>query len=213
MEEITEQSHGVQELIDQLRAEGVQAGREEADQIMRRAEESAADIVRDAKDEAERIRNEARQTISEESAAAKAALTVAIRDTELKLKAEIMALFSVQLRRLVRREMSDPKLLRKLILAVAGQARNAFPEDQAFDVLVPETTDKGDPLQDLVHDISSEILREGVELKTAKGVRSGIRIRLQGEDMEIDLTDESVSDLLLERLLPRFRAVAEGVGL
>lgn len=213
MEEITEQSHGVQELIDQLRAEGVQAGREEADQIMRRAEESAADIVRDAKDEAERIRNEARQTISEESAAAKAALTVAIRDTELKLKAEIMALFSVQLRRLVRREMSDPKLLRKLILAVAGQARNAFPEDQAFDVLVPETTDKGDPLQDLVHAISSEILREGVELKTAKGVRSGIRIRLQGEDMEIDLTDESVSDLLLERLLPRFRAVAEGVGL
>ncbi len=213
MDDITEQSHGVQELIDQLRAEGVEGGRDEAARIIRAAEQRAAEMVRAAQMEADRIRAETSQAIAEESAAAKAALKVAIRDTELKLKAQIMALFSVQLRRLVTREMSDPELLRRMILSVAGRVREELGEEQPLEILTPDTTGEDGRLLELVHSISSEILREGVELKTTQEGRAGIRIRLRGEDMEIDLTDDAVSDLLLERLLPRFRAVAEGVGL
>jgi len=117
------------------------------------------------------------------------------------------------LRRLVTREMSDPELLRRMILSVAGRVREELGEEQPLEILTPDTTGEDGRLLELVHSISSEILREGVELKTTQEGRAGIRIRLRGEDMEIDLTDDAVSDLLLERLLPRFRAVAEGVGL
>jgi V/A-type H+-transporting ATPase subunit E len=35
-------------------------------------------------------------------------------------------------------------------------------------------------------------------------------VRVVGEDLEIDLTDEAVAQLLLKHLLPRYRAILEG---
>jgi V/A-type H+-transporting ATPase subunit E len=54
------------------------------------------------------------------------------------------------------------------------------------------------------------MLREGVELKPSRDLNRGIRIRLIGEDLEIDLSDQALSDLLLENLLPRYRAIVRG---
>ena len=55
------------------------------------------------------------------------------------------------------------------------------------------------------------MLREGIELKPMGDTTPGIRIRLVGQDVEIDLTERAVADLLLKHLLPRYRAVLEGV--
>ena len=59
--------------------------------------------------------------------------------------------------------------------------------------------------------ISRDMLREGVELKPSGGNQAGIRIRLKGKDLEIDLRDRVLSDLLLGCLTPRYRAIAEGM--
>ena len=40
-------------------------------------------------------------------------------------------------------------------------------------------------------------------------VAGGARVRLVGEDLEIDLTDDAVSQLLLKHLLPRYRAILQ----
>jgi V/A-type H+-transporting ATPase subunit E len=58
--------------------------------------------------------------------------------------------------------------------------------------------------------ISGELLREGVDLKPAESVGGGIRIRLVGEDLEIDLSDKAISELLLQTMLPRYRAIVSG---
>jgi V/A-type H+-transporting ATPase subunit E len=62
----------------------------------------------------------------------------------------------------------------------------------------------------LVLGISGEMLEQGVDLKPSANMGGGIRIRLVGEDLEIDLSDQAISDLLLQNLLPRYRDIVSG---
>ena len=72
------------------------------------------------------------------------------------------------------------------------------------------TEDGQDNMRRLVLGISGEMLEEGVDLKPSASIGGGIRIRLVGEDLEIDLSDEAISELLLQNLLPRYRAIVSG---
>jgi len=223
MAETTKVASGVQELINRLRDEGVKAGREKSEQVLREAREEASRIVAQAKAEAEEILSKARKEIETERAAANESLRVAIRDTELKMEAELKADFAAHVKRLVSVEMSDREFLRQIILAIAGMAAGEKAcEDRPVEVLLPQDlfetderetrlTEKGqDRMRHLVLGISGDMLREGVDLKPSEDISGGIRIRLVGEDLEIDLSDRAISDLLLQNLLPRYQAIVRG---
>ncbi len=223
MAETTKVASGVQELINRLRDEGVKAGQEESDQILREAQEQASRIVAQAKAEAEEILSKARSEIETERAAANESLRVAIRDTGLKMEAELKADFAAHVKRLVSVELSDREFLRQIVLAIAGMAAgDKACEGQPVEVLLPQNlfetderetrlTEKGqDRMRHLVLGISGDMLREGVDLKPSEEISGGIRIRLVGEDLEIDLSDQAISDLLLQNLLPRYQAIVTG---
>ena len=181
-------------------------------------------IVAEAKAEAEALLSKARSDIERDKAAAIESLRVAVRDTELKMQAEIKADFAAHVKRLVSVELSDNEFLRQMILAIAHMAAgDKTGEGKTVDILLPqelfetdekgtELTEKGqDHLRHLVLGISGDMLREGIDLKPAADIRGGMRVRLVGEDLEIDLTDEAISDLLLQNLLPRYRDIVDGV--
>jgi V/A-type H+-transporting ATPase subunit E len=223
MAETTKVASGVQELISRLRDEGVQAGREKSDQVVREAEEQATRIVAQAKAEAEEILSKARSEIETEKAAAIESLRLALRDTELKMEAELKADFASHVRRLVSVVLSDKKFLQRVILAIAGVAAgDKAVGDKPVEVLLPKdlfkTDEKGakltkkgqDGMRHLVLGISGDMFREGVDLKPSEDISGGIRIRLVGENLEIDLSDQAISDLLLKNLLPRYRAIVSG---
>ena len=214
---------GVQELITRLRDEGVKSGREKADQVLREAQEQASRMVAQAKAESEEILNKARSEIETEKAAANESLRVAMRDTELKMEAELKETFADHVKRLVSVEMRDVKFLRQIILAIAGLAAgDKACGEQPVEVLLPKklfaTGEKGtrlteegqDNMRRLVLGLSGEMLEQGVDLKPSEDIGGGIRIRLVGEDLEIDLSDKAISDLLLQNLLPRYRAIVSG---
>jgi len=223
MAETTKVASGVQELINRLRDEGVKAGREKSDQVLRDAQEEASRIVAQAQAEAEEILSKARSDIETEKSAAIESLRVAIRDTELKMEAELKADFSAHVRRLVSVEMQDKEFLRQVILSIAGMAAgDKACEGQPVEVLLPKelfetdekvtrlTAEGKDRMRHMVLGISADMLREGVDLKPAEDIRGGIRVRMVGEDLEIDLSDQAISDLLLQNLLPRYRAIVTG---
>jgi V/A-type H+-transporting ATPase subunit E len=224
MAETTKDASGVQELISRLRDEGVKAGREKSEQILREAHEQASRIVADAETQAEEILCKARSEIEREKAAALESVRIAIRDTELKMEAEVKADFAAHVRRLVSVEMSEKKFLRQMILAIAGLAAGEkVCGDKPVEILLPKDlfetdekrtklTEKGqDRLRHIVLGISGDMLREGIDLKPSEDISGGFRIRLVGEDLEIDLSDRAISDLLLHNLLPRYRAIVRGV--
>ena len=60
--------------------------------------------------------------------------------------------------------------------------------------------------------MSGQVLREGIELIPSSEVRGGARVQLVGEDLEIDLSDEALSEMMLGLLLPRYRALLVEAG-
>ncbi len=118
----TENATGVQDLINRLRDDGVRAGQEKADQVLRDARKQAAEIVSQAKAEAEEMLEKARNEIETEKLSAIESLKIAIRDTELKMESELKATFAAHVKRLVSVEMRDIEFLKQIILGIAGLA-------------------------------------------------------------------------------------------
>jgi V/A-type H+-transporting ATPase subunit E len=205
---------GVKELIDRLRDEGVQAGKDEANRLVKTAEEKAVAKVAKARKEAQQITDKAKAEIEAERAAAKESLKVAIRDTSLELEADLKAAFAAHVKRLVSMELQDREFLREMILLIAGQATKDKIEGKDVAIKIPQDWFEIDEkrAKHFVLGISGDMLREGVELYPGEERVKGIKVQLKGQDMEIDLSEDAISRFLLKYLLPRFRSIIEGMG-
>lgn len=212
------QSSGVQDLISRIRDDGVEAGKAEASRVLAEAHAEAALLVQQAQAEAQEINRQASAEIEDYKRAALEALKLAARDTRLQLEAAVLAAFEAHVKRLVAPVKYDGSFIRALLLVLAGQAAEQYPRDQQLEILVSELLagheDENAELDKTIRDnvlaISGNMLREGVEIIAASEVPGGARVRVVGEDLEIDLSSEAVSALLLKHLLPRYRAILEG---
>lgn len=219
-------SSGVEALIERLRDEGVQVGRAEAERIESEARREAARILREAEARAKAIREAAQQETEALRKGGEDALRIAMRDTVLRLKAELADRFSAEVRRLIAAKLEQEAFLERLILEVAAQARASAGIDagQAVEVQLPKALVSPEELRrnplelregslsHFVLSLAGNILAEGVTFGVAPepGGR-GIHLALQGRDVRIDLNDETLAATLLAHLQPRFRAILEGM--
>ena len=213
------QSHGIQELIDTLHQDGVAAGREQGQRVVAEAETRAQWIIDQAKREAEQLRQQAATEAAYIRQAGKEALELAYRDTLLKLKDQLLAQFSENLRRLVSQELTEADLLSRLILSIvghsdlpAGPAVIELPAQAAAVADISQHPEmlKGDALVGYVSDLTANMLRDGVSLGVGRH-GAGLVIHLREDKVKVELTDAVVAELLLSFLQPRFRALLEGV--
>lgn len=217
----TIETSGVQELIDKLKNLGVGEGQKQADQIINEAHNKASRILTQAQTEADKLLSEGRYKLEVERKSSHEAIKTAFRDTELALRSKVREAFSAHLKRLVSLELEDKNFIKQLVLVIAGLKTDEIGASQV-EVLLPSTlfeTDENDThlstegkkrMQHLVLGITDEMLREGIELKSSTDFKAGIKVRLTGKDIELDLTDEAFSDLLLKYLLPRYREIVSG---
>jgi len=116
--------------------------------------------------------------------------------------------------------LGDQKFLEKLILAVASRAIPDETEGQV-EVLLPghlvtveelqanpEELKEG-TLSHFVLGLAADVLREGLSFDVAGDDTPGLRVRLVQDDVEIELTDQTITALLMRHLVPRFRAIME----
>lgn len=221
----TDAAHGVEALIERLRADGVAQGRAEAERIVGEAERRARWIVRQAEEEAQQLRERARQEADSLQAAGQEALHVAARDTVLTLKNQLLQRFSGDVERLVGTQLQDEGFLQRLILELAGRVRREAELDTAGTATVllpaqavaldelrrrPEELREG-TLSHFVLTLAAEMLREGVTFSADADLHAGIRVQLGERGVEIDLSERAVAALLLTHLQPRFRAFLEGI--
>ena len=211
-------SSGVKELIDRIRDEGVHSARAEADRILAEAKARAARIVTDAKAEAAAIKKEARAAMEREQTATIEALRIAARDTELELRSAVMSGFEEHVRRLVTDVTTDGSVLRDMILVLAGRAADDLIQDKDAAILVPNrladkvSAELDEFLRQSTLALSADVLRQGIELIPSNEVQGGARVRLVGEDLEIDMSDEALSEMMLKLLLPRYRKILVEAG-
>ncbi len=219
---MTEQEHsktgaGVQNLVDRIRDQGVQAANEKANQILRDAENKSAKMLSDARLEIERLRESSRNEIASYHEAALEALKLSARDTVLHLESKVASAFEVFVKRLVTSATRDEQFIKSIVLVLAGHVAKEQIVDKDIQILISESIIMDQPnekmrerVQQSILALSSEMLREGVELIPSSEISAGASVRLVKEQLEIDLSDKAISRLLYQRILPRFKAIFEG---
>ncbi|MCK9622939.1 MAG: hypothetical protein M0R47_20685 [Methylobacter sp.] len=214
MSELINTESSVQALIDRIRDQGVQSANREAARILADAEAKASQLLADAQKQVEQLRAKATADIEAEQAAAQEALKLSARDTVTRLKNLVGTAFETFVRRLVTTSTQDRELMKNLVLVLAGHSADEFIKDKKIQILLSDAllTGQSDPkLRELgkqtILSLSSDMLREGVELIPSSSVEGGAKVRLVGEQLEIDLSDKAIAKLLAGQLLPRFHAL------
>jgi V/A-type H+-transporting ATPase subunit E len=218
MSDKAQQSSGVQELISRIRDDGVHEGQNKAEEIIAEARREASRILVQAASEVEEKQRKSSAEVESFKRAALEALKMAARDTRLQLEAGVLASFEAHVKRLVAPVEYDGSFVRAMLLVLAGQAVDQYPRDQKLEILVSDLLagrqDDNEELDKTIREsvlgISGNMLREGIEIIPTSEVVGGVRVRVVGEDLEIDLTSEAVSSMLLKHLLPRYRGILDG---
>lgn len=217
---IDKESSGVETLIQRLQDEGVEKGRNAAEDLVEEARKESLRLLDQAQREAEEIRAQARQEAEKSRATGEEALRLAARDTLLHLRESLRTEFTAKIRRLVAHTLDDRQFLERLILEVA---RKAMPGDagSAVEILLPgdkvdaEDLEKRpeevseDSLMKFVLGLSADILREGLTFGRSADNEPGIRVQIVDQDVQIEFTEQSISDLLMQHMAPRLRGQLE----
>ncbi|MGR8931370.1 MAG: hypothetical protein ACU836_12065 [Gammaproteobacteria bacterium] len=218
-------SSGVEQLIDRLREQAINAGQAKAENIVADAQKRAAWLIGEAEQEAKNIVGKAQAEADALKNAGVDALNLAGRDALLRLRDTLLGSFSQEVQRVVREHMASETSIEQLVLALAGQVRQktGLDEHDEMTIILPEAVigveelrKKPEELQQgalshLTAAIANDLLRKGVSFDVSDEFKAGLQIRLEGNAMQIDFTDEAVSTLLLAHLQPRFRALLQGI--
>jgi len=197
---------GVQELIAKLRGEGVNAGREEAARILADAHRRAEEIVESAQRQAADTIGMARATMEADLRAMREALRLAQRDTVLALKEELTVLLGARLRSAVRDALHEPEALGSALAVALDALTSSGAEGAELQLDAESEALLHGPLRGLL----DALLARGVVLRAGLPEAAGLRLRLNGQGIEVDLTDETLAELLAARLMPRFQALLDG---
>jgi len=136
----------------------------------------------------------------------------------LELRSAVMSGFEEHVRRLVTDVTTDGSVLRDMILVLAGRAADDLIQDKDAAILVPNrladevSAELDEFLRQSTLALSADVLRQGIELIPSNEVQGGARVRLVGEDLEIDMSDEALSEMMLKLLLPRYRKILVEAG-
>ncbi len=214
-------SVGVQELIEKLRSQGVASGREEADRVLTDARDEAAAIVATAKKEAEALLASAKKEAEFTVKSGEEALHMAGRNAVLELKDFLQKDFAEQLQGSIAGEFKKEELLEKIILEVAS--RSSLAGEKNVDVVLPQEIigvedlrenpeeAKAGKLMQMALGRAQESLLEGTRFEVGDKQQSGVCFRLRDKNVEVVLDENSVSEMVLKHLQPRFRVLLEGI--
>jgi len=198
---------GVNEFINRLKNKGIDAGKEEAEKIVDNANKKAGKIVNDAEKQAEKLLSDAKKKIEKLEKSATESINIAFRDSVLNLENTISKTFVKQLKQMVKSEMSQEKSIRDLITAVIKATTNK----KDLQILIVDHIGNNEKIDPAIYGITSSMLKEGIQLsKTYEKNKTGIMVKNAKTGIEIDMTDDAISELLLEHLLPRYQEILKG---
>ncbi|NLF30872.1 MAG: hypothetical protein GX591_08305 [Planctomycetes bacterium] len=199
----------IEAFVEKLHAEGVAAGRKQADQLLADAQGQAEQTLAEAKADAEGIVAEARAEAQRIAARERSELDLAIRDTILAFRAQISRAVEALLHHEVSAALGDTDFLKTLIGdVVANYAREDARSSEQIRISVnPQAiaaiTDwalkyMGSDNPAHAHlDLHSTLKTLGFEYQVAEST--------------VEVTVESVVDVLLEQVSPRLREVLDRV--
>jgi len=204
---------GVQQLIDRLQQQGVEQGEQLAAETIAEAKGQATRLLQEAQQKSDQIVAEAEQEAERIRKSGEDAIRLAGRDTILKLTEELRENFVRKLQHLIQGDLQDTTFLRELILEIA---RHSMPPDSDGQVNVEVLHQRGSTakhledeqaLREFVKQLGAETLRDGLTMTLSEHDSPGVRVQFENDQLEVDLTTETMTRLLISNLSPRFREI------
>lgn len=201
---------GVQQLIDRLKSDGIEEGKQRAEALLLAAKKEAAAMLGAARTEADTIVRDAGREAARTEVNGKRALALAARDTSLQLKEQLEREFRGWIGGLVQQQLDAPEFLPQVIREMAGQCSDVI--DQSSGEIKFLVADAGNEHNSAAHELEKFVqnqaalmFEKGVSVQLDPSVQHGFRMRLAGKNVEIDMSDEAVSAALMRFLAPKFR--------
>ena len=169
----------IESFVAKLQAEGIEAGRQQADQLRQEAEKQAQELLRQAQQQADKI--EADDTL----ARARTELELAARDATLKLKEALSRALGALLSQRVRQKLEDDDFLGKLLHEIVmTDVKADFEQREVLKINVPP---------EMREKLISWALKEIGE-ETVERVRPSIDLRgtLAGAGFEYTVTGSTI---------------------
>lgn len=188
-------------LVEELRRDGVEKGREEAGRLIDEARAEAADIVTRARQEAaDEVARGKREADSITRTARSAAAQVGVSLTAA-LKQSVDDLLQNALAHIVREGLEDEALVAQMLTALVAGLQ---PGDRV-EVTVSDAVDL-ERLTRQVFAAAGAELAEGVEIRSAPEI-AGIRVRLEGESLRYELSEPLLVEMIGPFLSERARSL------
>ena len=197
----------IETFVAKLQAEGVEAGRQAADDLRVEAQQQAERVVKDAQQQAGKIVADAEKQAADVLARSKGELDLAARDVLLQLTESIEKALQAILKNAATARLSDSKFLAKTLhdLIVAYGKADADRQQCMRITVSPEMqAELADwAIKQLGHDEVSATRTE-IDLKgTLK--TAGFEYSMDGGNVEV--TPDSVVEILSELVSPRLREI------
>lgn len=183
----------VQELIDKIKSEGVQAAEQKAKEIESQAQQQAQKIVADAQREAKRLLEEATQEIQKKQESSQVALKHAARDTLLSLRKEIGNTLTKIITLKVSETLSADEL-GKVIVSIAQKAVEGGLADSGIEISLNDR-DLKKLKEGFLVQLKKEV-KKPIQLKAAEEIGRGFTISFDEGKSCFDFTDASLAEYL-----------------
>ena len=194
----------LQELIEKIKKDGIEAASTEASQLKTQAETEAKSIVEGAQKEAEAIVAKAKADAGRFEKAGIASVGQASRNLVLAFKTEIQAILDKLVARELAVSYSDDTLKAVLPEIVKGWAAGGA---DSLSLILPEAQLK--KLEAFFQEKLSSELKKGLELKSDRNLGAGFRIANRDGSAYYDFSAESVAELLSAYLNPRLAEILQ----
>jgi V/A-type H+-transporting ATPase subunit E len=192
----------LENLIEKIKADGVEQAKQMADEILMKAKKESESILQDSRNEAGKIIEKSQKEAAVFEEKSKLAIKQAARDTELLVKEKLTSLFD----RVFKKEISKtltPDFLQGLILQLTSKWDNKT----SFEIVLSEE-DKSS-LEKLLFSSLKNELKGNISIKISDNVSKGFHIRLEKEHLYYDFSDDSIADILKSFINPRLKEIID----
>lgn len=193
----------LQELIEQIKKDGVEAAEAQAEEVINSAKAKAEKIISDAHAQAERILQEAKQENEKSLKSSEDAIRQAGRNLLISFRESIARELKAIVGENVTKVYSSEALAQLIINAVNSWTSNPGAED--ISVIMGSQDLK--QLEDTLLAGLKEKMLGGVTLKANDNFDGGFRIAVNGDGAYYDYSAEAVIDMLSNYLSPRVTAL------
>jgi V/A-type H+/Na+-transporting ATPase subunit E len=192
----------VKKICDVLKRETLEPAKHEAEEIVAAARRHADEILADAHKESKKMVENAHLQIEKQKLIFQASMTQACRQTLEVLKEKIEhKLFNPELAKLVTKPMQDPKLIAQLINAIVHALEKEGTQSD-LSVVVSSAISARAVNELLASDVIQRLREKGVLLSSLGG---GIEVKLLKDNITIDLSDETIKELVATYIRKDFR--------